>query len=84
VKGRNRGSYNLGRNRFSIHKTPPLAHADRRVLRSQRRHLPADWIRAIEEGRARQSGRAFNPSSVVERILRAHYAAKPKRDRRGK
>jgi len=46
--------------------------------------LPADWIRAIEEGRARQSGRAFNPSSVVERILRAHYAAKPKRDRRGK
>jgi len=51
--------------------------------------LPANLIRAveedaIEEGRARQSGRAFNPSAVVERILRAHYAAKPKRDRRGK
>jgi hypothetical protein len=57
--------------------------------RSVSYRLPADLIRAIEEeaieeGRARQSGRAFNPSSVVERILRVHYAAKPKRDRRGK
>jgi hypothetical protein len=51
--------------------------------------LPVDLIRAIEEdaieeGRSRQSGRAFNPSSVVERILRAHYVAKPPRNRRGK
>jgi hypothetical protein len=51
--------------------------------------LPVDLIRAveeeaIEEGRTRQSGLVFKPSSVVERILRAHYAAKPKRERRAK
>lgn len=45
--------------------------------------LPVDLIRAVEEdafeeGRSRPSGRAFNPSSSVERILRAPYATEPK------
>jgi hypothetical protein len=43
--------------------------------------LPLDLVRLIEneaiaEGRDRQSGRAFNPSAVVERILRAYFEAK--------
>jgi hypothetical protein len=51
--------------------------------------LPVDLIRAvqdeaIEQGREQRMGRAFNPSAVVERILRAHFDAKPKRERRGK
>ena len=46
--------------------------------------LPVDLIRMVEnesiaEGRDRQSGRAFNPSAVVERILRAYFDAKKPR-----
>ena len=46
--------------------------------------LPVDLIRMIEneaiaEGRDRQSGRAFNPSAVVERILRAYFDSKKPR-----
>lgn len=45
--------------------------------------LPVDLIRLVEneaiaEGRD-QSGRAFNPSAVVERILRAYFDAKKPR-----
>jgi hypothetical protein len=39
---------------------------------------------AKDEGRERTSGRMFNPSAVVERILREYYDGKPKRTRRGK
>lgn len=51
--------------------------------------LPVDLIEAVaddakEEGRERTSGRMFNPSAVVERILRGYYDGKPKRTRRGK
>jgi hypothetical protein len=54
--------------------------------RSVSYRLPADLIRSIEEeaiteGRERQSGRAFNPSAVVERVLRAYFAGKPQRGR---
>jgi hypothetical protein len=43
--------------------------------------LPVDLIRLIEneaiaEGRDRESGRAFNPSAVVERILRSYFESK--------
>ena len=46
--------------------------------------LPVDLIRLIEneaiaEGRDREAGRAFNPSAVVERILRAYFDAKKPR-----
>ena len=46
--------------------------------------LPVDLIRMIEneaiaDGRDRESGRAFNPSAVVERILRAYFDAKKPR-----
>ena len=46
--------------------------------------LPLDLIRLIEneaiaEGRDRESGRAFNPSAVVERILRAYFESKKAR-----
>ncbi|HEV2641974.1 MAG TPA: hypothetical protein VGT98_04680 [Candidatus Elarobacter sp.] len=46
--------------------------------------LPVDLIRMIEneaiaEGRDRQSGRAFNPSAVVERVLRDYFDAKKPR-----
>ncbi len=48
--------------------------------------LPPDLIKAIEEeaisdGRERQSGRAFNPSAVVERILSAYFQTKPSKGR---
>jgi hypothetical protein len=57
--------------------------------RSVSYRLPIDLIRAVNdeataEGRERTSGRVFNPSTVVERILRAYFDAKPKRSRRGK
>jgi hypothetical protein len=47
-------------------------------------YLPPDLIEAvyeeaIEAGRGVKSGRAFNPSAVVERVLRAHFEAKLKR-----
>jgi len=46
--------------------------------------LPVDLIRMIEneaiaEGRDRQSGRAFNPSAVVERVLKDYFDAKKPR-----
>lgn len=46
--------------------------------------LPSDLVRLIEdeaisEGRERQAGRAYNPSAVVERILRAYFDAKKPR-----
>ncbi|HEY0383422.1 MAG TPA: hypothetical protein VGC72_14605 [Candidatus Elarobacter sp.] len=46
--------------------------------------LPVDLIRLVEneaiaEGRERESGRAFNPSAVVERILREYFDAKKPR-----
>jgi hypothetical protein len=46
--------------------------------------LPVDLIRMVEneaiaEGRDRQSGRAFNPSAVVERVLRDYFDAKKPR-----
>ena len=46
--------------------------------------LTVDLIRMIEteaiaEGRDRESGRAFNPSAVVERVLRAYFDAKKPR-----
>lgn len=52
--------------------------------------LPVDLIERVaddakDEGRERTSGRMFNPSAVVERILRDYYDGKPsKRTRRGK
>lgn len=51
--------------------------------------LPLDLLKRIEEdamaeGRERQSGRAYNPSAVVERIIREYYDARPKRVVRGK
>jgi hypothetical protein len=51
--------------------------------------LPVDLIERVaddakDEGRERTSGRMFNPSAVVERILREYYDGKPKRTRRGK
>lgn len=57
--------------------------------RSVQFRLPVDLLKLIEEdamaeGRERQSGRAYNPSATVERIIRAYYDAKPKRERRGK
>jgi len=33
---------------------------------------------AIADGRGRQSGRVFNPSATIERILRAYFASKPR------
>jgi hypothetical protein len=39
---------------------------------------------AIAEGRDRESGRAYNPSAVVERIIREYYEARPKRPRLSK
>lgn len=49
-------------------------------------YLPQDLIRAVneaahEEGRGATSGRAFNPSAVVERILSAYFAS-ANRDRK--
>ncbi|HEY0393673.1 MAG TPA: hypothetical protein VGD01_04180 [Candidatus Elarobacter sp.] len=34
---------------------------------------------ALEEGQARDSGRVYNPSATLERILREHYATKLRR-----
>ena len=50
--------------------------------RSVSYRLPVDLIRMINEesiveGRAISSGRVFNPSSLVERILREYFARKP-------
>ena len=39
---------------------------------------------AIVEGRSKQSGRVFNPSSIVERILKSHFDAKPEIKRKAK
>ena len=39
---------------------------------------------AMEEGSAKQSGRVYNPSATLERILRAYFATKPKRSTRTK
>ena len=36
---------------------------------------------AMEEGMAAGTGRAYNPSAVVERILRAYFEAKQARDK---
>jgi hypothetical protein len=52
-------------------------------------YLPADLVEAvnaeaIEAAQHVTSGRMFNPSAVVERILRAHYDKKPKRTTHGK
>jgi hypothetical protein len=57
--------------------------------RSVSYRLPVDLVRAVndaaqEEGRDKASGRVFNPSAVVERILRAHFDKQPKRSHRGK
>lgn len=57
--------------------------------RSVSYRLPVDLIRAVNdeaaaEGRERTMGRVFNPSAVVERILRAYFDAKPPRQRRAK
>ena len=51
--------------------------------------LPVDLIDAVaaeamDDARGRTSGRMYNPSAVVERILRAHFDAKPKRSGRTK
>jgi hypothetical protein len=51
--------------------------------RSASYRLPLRLIRAVEEeaiteGRERKSGRVFNPSAVVERILHAYFDAKPR------
>jgi hypothetical protein len=51
--------------------------------------LPADLIQrvnedAVAEGSQKAAGIVYNPSAVVERILRAHYDAKPKGKRRTK
>ncbi len=44
--------------------------------------LPVDLVRAVNdaaqaEGREKNAGRVFNPSAVVERILRAHFESSP-------
>jgi hypothetical protein len=39
---------------------------------------------ALAEGQARGSGRVYNPSGTLERILREHYADKLKGSRRTK
>ncbi len=57
--------------------------------RSVSYRLPVDLVRAVNdaaqaEGREKNAGRVFNPSAVVERILRAHFDKQPKRERRGK
>ena len=44
--------------------------------------LPEDLIQrvkqeALEHGMAAGTGRAYNPSAVVERVLRAYFDAKP-------
>jgi hypothetical protein len=46
-------------------------------------YLPPELIAAVNEeaveaGRGVTSGRAFNPSAVVERILRAYFEHKPR------
>lgn len=48
--------------------------------------LPEELIRliqqeAVEHGHQAESGRFYNPSAVVERILRAYFDGRAKRDR---
>jgi hypothetical protein len=57
--------------------------------RSVSYRLPVDLVRAVNdaaqaEGREKNAGRVFNPSAVVERILRAHFDKQPRRSRRAK
>ena len=56
------------------------------IVESEKRsvsyRLPVDLIKLINEesiveGRGLQSGRVFNPSAVVERILRDYFSRKP-------
>jgi hypothetical protein len=52
-------------------------------------YLPPDLIEAVNAEALADaphvtSGRVFNPSAVVERVLRAHYEEKTKRGSRGK
>jgi hypothetical protein len=52
-------------------------------------YLPPDLVEAVNaeaiaDAAHITSGRMFNPSAVVERILRAHYEKKPKKASRGK
>lgn len=39
---------------------------------------------AMEEGTSKETGRVYNPSLTLSRILRAYFDAKPKRSTRGK
>jgi hypothetical protein len=46
--------------------------------------LPEDLLRLIEDeaisdGRERDKGRAYSPSSTIERILRSYFDLKPKK-----
>jgi hypothetical protein len=46
--------------------------------------LPEDLLTLIEDasiadGRARERGRVYSPSATIEKILRAHFDAQPKR-----
>jgi hypothetical protein len=52
-------------------------------------YLPPDLVEAVNAEALADaphvtSGRVFNPSAVVERILRAHYEKQPKRSQRAK
>jgi hypothetical protein len=68
---------------------PPKADSAPVEKRTISYRLPVDLIERVaddakDEGRERTSGRMFNPSAVVERILRDYYDGKPKRARRAK
>lgn len=39
---------------------------------------------AMEEGTSKETGRVYNPSATLSRILRAYFDAKPRRSARGK
>jgi hypothetical protein len=57
--------------------------------RSVSYRLPVDLIRLVNdaaqaEGQDKTSGRVFNPSAIVERILRAHFDKQPRRSPRAK
>ncbi len=39
---------------------------------------------AMEEGTNKETGRVYNPSATLDRILRTYFDAKPKRGRAGK
>ncbi len=54
--------------------------------RSVSYRLPVDLVRAVNDaaqadGREKDAGRVFNPSAVVERILRAHFDGQRKVER---